>query len=226
MVQSAERINKLEYAKVFSNALDQHAIIAATSGWMEANAGQVKYSGGDEVKIPSLSTQGLADYDRDEGFVRGSVTLKWDTYKLTQDRGRTFSLDAMDVDETNFAANAAAVMKQFQAERVIPEIDSYRYSKIAAIAKAAGQSESVDLTAETALSKLREHIRAIQDVIGVESRLIITLTSSVLALIESYPKIQRVINVGKIFHVSTLYEMARWREKCVGLGEKSGFYIA
>ena len=30
--------------------------------------------------------------------------------KLTQDRGRKFSLDAVDVDETNFVATASTVM--------------------------------------------------------------------------------------------------------------------
>ena len=59
-------INTLEYAKIFSQTLDRQMLAEATSGWMEANAGQVKYSGGNEVKIPMISTSGLGDYDRDE----------------------------------------------------------------------------------------------------------------------------------------------------------------
>ena len=95
-------INTLEYSKLMMKQLDQHAVQGLTSGWMEANAGQVIYNGGDEVKIPTMSTVGLANYDRDAGFVQGGVTLKYDTYKMTQDRGRTFQLDSMDVDETGF----------------------------------------------------------------------------------------------------------------------------
>ena len=117
-------INTLEYAKIFQSQLDRQIVEGATSGWMEDNTGQVKYSGGNEVKIPTISTQGLGDYDRDNGFVRGAVTLSYETYKMTQDRGRTFSLDAMDVDESNFIANAGSVMGVFQDEHVIPEIDS------------------------------------------------------------------------------------------------------
>lgn len=79
---------------------------------MEASAGQVKNNGGDTVRMPEISAGGLANYDCDKGFNRGSVMLKYRDYTLTQDRGRTFSLDAMDVDELNFAASAGNVLKK------------------------------------------------------------------------------------------------------------------
>ena len=182
-------INTLEYSKLMMQQLDQHAVQGLTSGWMEANAGQVIYNGGDEVKIPTMSTVGLADYDRDNGFVQGGVTLKFDTYKMTQDRGRTFQLDAMDVDETGFVATSANLIKVFQTEQVIPEIDAYRYSKIASIAKAAGQTEALALTADKALDKIREHIRAVQDIVGEDVPLVLTMSSITRALIEGYFKL-------------------------------------
>ena len=123
-------LNTIEAAKIYMTALDQQMIEGATSGWMEANAGQVKYSGGNEVRIPTLSMNGLADYDRDNGYNQGAVSLEYQTQKLTKDRGRQFLLDAMDVDESNFIANATAVMSEFQRTQIIPEVDAYRYSKI------------------------------------------------------------------------------------------------
>lgn len=51
---------------------------------------------------------------------------------MTQDRGRSFSFDENAVDETNFVLTAATVMGEFQRTKVIPEIDAYRYSTIAA----------------------------------------------------------------------------------------------
>lgn len=124
-------INSLEAAKIFQDKLDKAAIADATTGWMEENAGEVVYNGGDEVKIPKLSLQGLADYDRDNGYTRGSITLGYETRKLTQDRGRKFELDAMSVDETNFIVQAATVMGEFQRVHVVPELDAYRISKFA-----------------------------------------------------------------------------------------------
>lgn len=205
-------INTIEYSKLMMKQLDQQVVQGLTSGWMEANAGQVIYNGGDEVKIPNMSTVGLGNYDRDNGFVQGGVTLKWDTYKMTQDRGRTFQLDAMDVDESGFVATSANVIKIFQAEHVIPEIDAYRYSKIATIAKKASKTEEITITADNAISKIREHIRAIQDVIGIDSKLILTMPSSILALIEDSPKVSKSINVadfkqgGLNFKVNTIDE--------------------
>lgn len=71
--------NTVEYAKVFQKELDKQVLEGATSGWMEDNAGQVKYSGGNEVKIPKMSLSGLGNYDRDSGYTQGAVSLSYET---------------------------------------------------------------------------------------------------------------------------------------------------
>ena len=48
-------INTLEYAKNFQQSLDKQMLVGATSGWMESNAQNVKYSGGDTVKKSDFS---------------------------------------------------------------------------------------------------------------------------------------------------------------------------
>ena len=65
-------MNTLACAKIFQQALDEQIAVESTTGWMEANAGQVQYNGGDEIKIPMMSTDGLGDYDRKEGYVDGA----------------------------------------------------------------------------------------------------------------------------------------------------------
>ena len=99
-------LNTLVYGSVLQKTLDTSATQGLTSGWMDANAGQVAYSGGNKIKMPEIETTGLKDYDRDKGYPEGSVTLKLKDYDMTMDRGTSFLLDAMDVDETNFIANA------------------------------------------------------------------------------------------------------------------------
>lgn len=159
-------INTLATATLFQNTLDKAAVREAVTGWMDANAGQVKYSGGAEIKIPKMSVQGLADYDRDNGYQQGGVTLEYETRKMTQDRGRLFHLDPMDIDENNFVTTAAAVMGEFQRTFVIPEIDAYRISKIATetiTAKKAGMIEygyTPGAASTSALRKLKEGLKA------------------------------------------------------------------
>lgn len=190
-------INTIEYGKNFQQSLDKQILVGATSGWMQDNAGDVKYDGGDEVKIPSIALQGLADYDRDKGFVRGSVTLKYETMKMTQDRGRTFSLDAMDVNESNFVASAGTVMGEFQRLKVIPEIDSYRYSKIFALLKAKSRvTDGYTPAEDTILKKLQEDITNVEDVIGTGVPLVIIMTSMTRNILSEALKSSRRLDVS------------------------------
>lgn len=188
-------MNTLEYAILFQQELDKQVIAGATSGWMEANAGQVKYSGGNEVKIPILSMDGLGNYDRNNGFADGSVTLTYETKTLTQDRGRTFQLDRMDVDETNFVAAAGNVMGEFQRIKVIPEIDAYRYSSIAsqAIAKSSAVGGYTASEADI-LKKLKYDIAAIYDIAG-EIPLVITLSGAIAQILDTSTELSKQLGV-------------------------------
>lgn len=189
-------INTLEMAKIFQTSLDKQMLVGATSGWMESNTGQVKYTGGDTVRMPEISTGGLAEYDRDNGFNQGSVTLSYREYKLTQDRGRTFQLDAMDVDESNFIASAGNVMGEFQRLQVIPEVDAYRYSKIASLASGASHATTAFTPeAGTIMSQLDSEITNIQDVIGETDPLIIIMATPVRTVLNNASNIQRHLDV-------------------------------
>ena len=60
---------------VFQNELDKLMVEELTSGFMEANAGDVIYNGGNEIKIPSIVMDGLKDYSRTDGYPTGGVRL-------------------------------------------------------------------------------------------------------------------------------------------------------
>ncbi|MBE6723150.1 MAG: hypothetical protein E7572_11885 [Ruminococcaceae bacterium] len=190
-------INTLATATLFQQQLDQQMIQEATSGWMESNAGQVKYSGGKEIKIPKLNMNGLANYDRDNGYVQGAVTLEYETETMTQDRGRKFQLDSMDVDETSFIASAANVVTQFQRLQIIPEVDAYRYSKLAALAIGAGNTSSYTPATTDILSKLLADISAVQDVIGENEPLIISMSYAVATILSQADKITKILDTAQ-----------------------------
>lgn len=159
----------LETAAVIQKSLDTEAQRTLSTGWMDKNAGRVKYNGGKEIKIPVVDVDGPADYDRSNGFVEGDVTLTYETKTMSQDRGRGFTLDEADVDESNYAIEVSNVMGEFQREKVIPEIDAYRISTIATNVldkKVAGMTEYgyVPGTANTsALRKAYEAIKAVRE---------------------------------------------------------------
>ena len=190
-------INTLEMAKIFQQELDKQMLTAGTSGWMEANASDVKYNGGDTVRMPMISTSGLAKYDRDDGFNQGAVTLAYKDYTLTQDRGRTFQLDSMDVDESNFVATAGTVMGEFQRTKVAPEIDAYRYSRIAALAKGAShESAAFTPSKDNILGKLDEEIAKIQDIVGEGEPLVIIMPTPVRTILNNAKDVTRYLDVA------------------------------
>lgn len=182
-------INTLATATLFQNTLDKKAIQEAVTGWMDANAGQVLYNGGAEVKIPKMSIQGLGDYDRDNGYQKGGITLEYETRKMTQDRGRMFQLDPVDINENNFVTTAASAMGEFQRMHVIPEIDAYRLSKIATEAIAAEKAGMVEYGytpgAEntSALRKVKEGINAVREM-GYNGPLLIHATPDFIMELE------------------------------------------
>ena len=83
-----------------------------------------------EFVIPKLDMQGLGDYDRNSGYVEGSVTLTHETKKADYDRGRKFVVDAMDNEETAGVA-FGRLAATFVREKVVPELDAYRFAQLA-----------------------------------------------------------------------------------------------
>lgn len=179
-------INTLATATLFQQTLDQVVVQEALTGWMEANAGQVLYNGGAEVKIPKIALQGLGKYDRNNGYNQGSITLSYETKTMTQDRGRKFQLDAMDVNETNFVATAATVMGEFQRVHVVPEIDAYRLSKLitAAITLDTNVTYSYTPAEATILKEVKKGISKIRNA-GYNGELVIHMTADALLELET-----------------------------------------
>lgn len=126
-------INTIEAAKIFQTALDQQVLEEATTGWMEDNAGQVKYSGGAVAMIPKVSMSGLGNYDRNSGYTQGAISLTYEAKTMTMDRDSKFLLDKMDVDETNFpvlAANQTAKSLKVIETSALDEVDEGRTTGI------------------------------------------------------------------------------------------------
>lgn len=187
--------NNLNYASIFQTELDKAAVEQATSGWMELNDKLVRYNGGADVKIPKLDMDGLADYDRQTGFVEGSINLTWQTKTMTMDRGRQFTFDEQEVNDTNFVLTASSVMGEFQRTKVIPEIDAYRYSTLAALAIKNNKAVYAYTPAEsTILSKLYEDLAAVQDVVGDDTPLVITMATPVASLFDLNTSLSKSIS--------------------------------
>lgn len=83
-----------------------------------------------EIVIPKISMDGLADYSRNSGYVGGSVTLTNETVTFNYDRGRKFTVDAMDNEETAGIA-FGRLASEFIRTKVSPEMDAFRFAAYA-----------------------------------------------------------------------------------------------
>ena len=182
-------VNTIATATLFQKNLDKAAAQQALTGWMEGNAGQVIYTGGSEVKIPKLDMDGLADYDRNNGFTDGGIQFEYETRKMTHDRGRSFSFDELYVDETSFVVTAATTMGEFQRLKVVPEIDATRIAEIATIAMGVENDTQVEYgytpAKTTIVDKIKAGIQKIREA-QFTGNLICYVTYDVQALVSQY----------------------------------------
>ena len=72
-----------------------------------------------EIIIPKIAMDGLGDYSRNGGYVNGDVTFTNETVQFNYDRGRAFTVDAMDNEETAGLA-FGKLSSEFLRTKVVP----------------------------------------------------------------------------------------------------------
>ena len=112
--------------------LDQVYAYASRTSVLDAPADLVRQTADAKtIMIAKTSMDGLANYDRNTGFVEGAASLTWETKTLQYDRGRSFMIDAMDDLETLGIA-FGTLASEFIRTKVVPEVDALRFAKYAA----------------------------------------------------------------------------------------------
>jgi len=160
--------NSIEYAKKFVPIIDAIYKNASVTNGMDA-ATRPDFSGVNEVKVLKVSTTGLGDYSRENGYPKGDVTAAWETMTLTEERGKEISIDRLDNEET-LGLTFGTVTGDFMRLHVIPELDAYRFAKYASTT---GISTATDvaLTKDTILTAIDEAARQMDsDEVPLEGR--------------------------------------------------------
>lgn len=152
--------NNIAKFKKYIDLLDEVYKVNAKTSILDGDNTLVRAgANADEIIIPKMTLDGLADYSRNSGYVNGDVTLTNETVKFNYDRGRAFTVDAMDNEETAGIA-FGKLSSEFIRTKVVPEVDAFRlatYAGISGISSATGTLASGNdaLTAlVTAVSKM------------------------------------------------------------------------
>lgn len=135
-----------------------------------------------ELIIPKMTMDGLADYSRNGGYVGGDVTLTNETVVCNFDRGRMFTVDSMDDAETAGVA-FGMLAGEFIRTRVAPELDAFRFATYAAAGGVGSASGSLT-TGENVVSALRAATNAMDEAeVPMEDR-ILFITPTLHGLIQ------------------------------------------
>lgn len=123
--------NAITLAQQFVPLLDEVYRLASLTSVLDGAADLARQGANvNELIIPMLSMQGLADYSRNDGYVHGDVTLTNETVKCNYDRGRMFTVDTMDNLETAGIA-FGRLASEFIRTKVVPEVDAFRFAAYA-----------------------------------------------------------------------------------------------
>lgn len=126
--------NAITKFKKYIDLLDEVYANSSLTSDLDGDATLVRAgSNANEIIIPKMSMDGLGEYSRNDGYVKGSVTLTNETVKFNYDRGRKFNVDAMDNEETAGVA-FGKLSSEFIRTKVVPEVDAFRFATYAGTA--------------------------------------------------------------------------------------------
>ncbi len=125
--------NTVEKFKKYINVLDEVYKVASVTSVLDGNNRLVRLgANANEIIIPKMSMDGLADYSRENGYVGGDVTMTNETVVFNYERGRSFTVDAMDDEETAGVA-FGQLLGEFIRTKAAPEIDAFRFAQYASV---------------------------------------------------------------------------------------------
>ena len=135
--------NTIALFKKYVPLLDEVYQNAALTSVLDSDASLAQAgANANEIIIPKISMDGLGDYDRNSGYTNGDVTLTNETVKFNYERGRMFSVDAMDDEETAGIA-FGKLAGEFIRTKVAPEGDAFRFATYAGVSGIGSASGSL-----------------------------------------------------------------------------------
>lgn len=189
-------INSMEFCEKLTGELDRLFVQGPVTGFLTDNVLRQKFVGAKTVLLPEMELSGLGDYDRDTGFIKGTITVQNQPYTLKMDRARSFQLDREDEDETGIANLAGQVLGEFVRTKVVPEVDAYCLSKLAGLA--ATRSHTVNGDPDTDILKMfLDACAAVQTQVGYDEELVCFVNPTVWTAIQNTPELSRMLTVSE-----------------------------
>lgn len=178
--------NQIAKFKKYVALLDEVYKNASTSQILDGDTTLVQAgTNANEIVIPKISMDGLGDYSRNGGYASGNVTMTNETVAFNYDRGRKFSVDAMDNEETAGLA-FGKLSSEFLRTKAVPEVDAFRYATYAGTTGISKVSAGATLSTGTAVidALIVAQNKMDEDEVPAESR-VLFITPTLLRLAQN-----------------------------------------
>lgn len=176
--------NSITKFKAYTSMLDEVYKLASLTSVLDINDAMVQAgANANEIVIPKISMDGMANYSRSSGYVGGDVTLTNETVQFNYDRGRSFTVDSMDNEETAGVA-FGRLSSEFIRTKAAPEIDAFRFATYCGLAGIAKATAATYSTVDTVLAAINAGATSLDEaeVPDTERYLFITPTLYNLAM--------------------------------------------
>ena len=162
--------------------------------WGANNANLYKPGMGSTMYIPSLTTSGAHQTDRDQ--VTGTFNRNWNNsvqaVTLEMDREWDTLVDPMDMDETNMVATIANVTRAFTEQQKVPEMDAYLASKLYSFVT----PDTTALSVSNILSKWDSYLEQLANARADRDRIWAYVTPGVYRILKQATGVSRYMDVS------------------------------
>lgn len=173
--------NAITLAEKFVPVIDGIYKKASLTSILDANT-KPDFSGVNTVKVMKVTTTGLGDYSKQNGYAKGNAALTWEAMTLNEDRSAELEVDRMDNDETLGQA-FGMIMNEFIRLNVAPEVDAYRFAKYAKTADI-GTTAGALADGEAVVKAVRAAITAMDEAeVPAEDR-VLFITPTLFGLVQ------------------------------------------
>ena len=219
--------NSIEKFKAYIPLLDEVYKLASLTSVLDGAPELAKQgANADELIIPKISMDGLANYSRNSGYVGGDVTMTNETVKCNFDRGRMFNVDTLDNQETAGMAYGR-LASEFIRTKVVPELDAFRMATYAQVSGISTTDAAVLSTGANVIAAIRAAVNAFdEDEVPADQRYLF-ITPTLIQLVDDMDttkskKVLENLNVVKIPQ-SRFYTKILQKDGLTSGQERGGF---
>lgn len=201
----------LNYATEYSRALAQAYPYVLNFGalYNTENDNRYRWVNAKTIEIPTISTTGRVDADRDTiGVKKRNYENDWETKTLTHHRKWGTLVHPMDIDETNMVTTISNITRVYNEEQKFPEMDAYTVSEIYKLWTAESKTaDDTALTTENVLSVFDKMMEKMDDDRVPGNGRILYVTPAVKTMLKNSEQLIRTLENGETAVNRSVYSL-------------------